>query len=38
MGTDTKLASVLTHIEVIKFIRFVSTWTVSTSTRECHYY
>jgi len=35
---DRKLASVLTHIEIIKFIRFVSTGTVSTSTRECHYY
>ena len=30
--SDTKLASVLTYIEVIKFIRFVSTGTVSTST------
>jgi len=30
---DTELASVLTYIEVIKFIRFVSTKTVSTSTR-----
>jgi len=32
-GIDRKLASVLTYIEVIKFIRFVSTGTVSTSTR-----
>jgi len=30
---DTKLASVPTYIGVIKFIRFVSTGTVSTSTR-----
>ena len=30
---DTKLASVLTYIEVIKLIRFVSIGTVSTSTR-----
>jgi len=30
---DRKLPSVLTYIEVIKFIRFVSTGTVSTSTR-----
>jgi len=30
---DTKLASVLAYIEVIKFIRFVSTGIVSTSTR-----
>jgi len=37
-GVDTELASVLTYIEVIKFIRFVSTRTVSTSTRQCHYY
>jgi len=35
---DTELASVLTHMEVIKFIRFVFTGTVSTFTRECHYY
>jgi hypothetical protein len=33
-----QLDIVLTYIEVIKFIRFVSTETVSTSTRECHYY
>jgi len=33
VGVDTKLASVLTYIEVIKFVRFVFTGTVSTSTR-----
>jgi len=31
--SDKKLASVLIYIEVIQFIRFVSTGTVSTSTR-----
>ena len=30
---DTELASALTYIEVIKFIRFVSTGTVSTFTQ-----